>query len=44
MTAALHARSYGRFIKIKSKLRRKKLDRTSQCSNFLEAVLAKLED
>ena len=35
MTTVLHALSYGRFMKIQSYLRRKKLHRTNQGSNFL---------
>ena len=35
MTALLHTWPYGRFIEIKSNLRRKKLHRTNQGSNFL---------
>ena len=35
MTTAFHARVYGRFIEIQSNLRRKKLYRTNQDSNFL---------
>ena len=36
MTTVFHAWSYGRFIEIQSNLRRKKLHRTNQGSNFLE--------
>ena len=35
MTAVFHARLYGRFIEIQRNLRRKKLHRTNQGSNFL---------
>ena len=35
MTTVFHARLYGRFTKIKSKLRRNKFYRTNQSSNFL---------
>ena len=35
MTTVFHAWSYGRFIEIQSTLRRKKLNRTNQGSNFL---------
>ena len=35
MTAVFHARLYGRFIEIQRNLRRKKLRRTNQGSNFL---------
>ena len=35
MTTVLHAWVYGRFIQIQNKLRRKKLHRTNQGSNFL---------
>ena len=35
MTTVFHAWSYGRFIEIQSSLRRKKLYRTNQSSNFL---------
>ena len=37
MTTAFHARPYGRFIEIKKNFGRKKFDRTSQGSNFLES-------
>ena len=35
MTTALHAWPYGRFIEIQCNIRRKKLHRTNQFSNFL---------
>ena len=35
MTTVFYARPYGRFIEIKSNLKRKKLHRTKQSSNFL---------
>ena len=35
ITALLHAWAYGRFIEIQRNLRRKKLHRTNQGSNFL---------
>ena len=35
MATVFHARSYGSFIEIKCNLRRKKLHRTNQGSNFL---------
>ena len=34
MTAVFHAWAYGRFIEIQSNLRRKKLHRMNQSSNF----------
>ena len=37
MTTIFRARRYGRFTEIKSNLRRKKLHRTNQGSNFVEA-------
>ena len=36
MTTVFHARLHGRFVEIKSNLRRKKLYRTNQNSVFLE--------
>ena len=36
MTTVFHLRSYGRFEEIKNNLRRKKLKRRNQGSNFLE--------
>ena len=36
MTTVFHKRLYGRFIEIQSNLRREKLQRTDQGSNFLE--------
>ena len=41
MTIVHHAKSYGRFIQIKSNLRRKKLHRTS-APIFLDAVLPRM--
>ena len=38
MTTVFHAWPYYTFMKIKGNLRRKKLYRTNQNSNFLEAV------
>ena len=35
MTTVFHARLHDRFIEIQNKLRRKKLHRTTQGSNFL---------
>ena len=35
MTTIFHARPYGRFMEVQSKLRRKKLHRTNQDSDFL---------
>ena len=35
MTTVFHARPYGRFIEIQNNVRRKKVHRTSQDSNFL---------
>ena len=35
MATIFHAWPYGRFIEIQNNLRRKKLHRTTQCSNFL---------
>ena len=40
MKTVFHGRPYGRFIKIQSKLRRKKLHRTIKAPIFLKAVLA----
>ena len=40
MTIVFHARPYGRFKEIKSSLRRKKLHRTNQGSNFLGGSLS----
>ena len=40
MTTVFHAWLYGRFIEIQSNLRRKKLHKTNQGSNFLKALLA----
>ena len=40
MTTVFHAMPYGRFIEMQSNPRRKKLHRTNQGSDFLEAVLA----
>ena len=41
MTTEFHARPYGRFIKINSNLRRKKLQRTKQASTFLGVSFSK---
>ena len=35
MTVVFHARRYGRFIEMQNNLKRKKLHRTNQSSNFL---------
>ena len=40
MTTVFHAWPYGRFIEIQSDLRRKKLHRTNQSSNFLGGSLS----
>ena len=40
MKTVFHAWPYGRFIEIKRNLRRKKLHRANQGSNFLEGNLA----
>ena len=40
MTTVFHARTYGRFIETQSNLRRKKLHRTNQGSNFLGSSLS----
>ena len=41
MTAVFHERLYGRYIEIQNNLRRKKLQRMIQGSNFLKTVLAR---
>ena len=40
MTVVFHARPYGRFIEIKSNLRRNKLHRTNQGSNFVGFIFS----
>ena len=42
MTIVFHARVYGRFIEIQSNLRRKKLHRMNQGSNFLGGTFSKV--
>ena len=44
MTAVFHTWSYGRFIKIQSNLRRKKLHRTNQGSNFLGGNFSNIDN
>ena len=43
MTTVFHTWPYGRFIEIQSNLRRKKLPRTNQGSNFLGGSLSNID-